>query len=318
MRAIIFSDIHFHYWEKYNPNNRRLKAQLSVFEKLCRLADRYNVPLIFGGDLFNDNMELTNKLLNYINANFSFLFKEYDVKLYAISGNHDMSEKNTLTHRSPSYVKALSEVMPSIKVIDFQKAEFEDYDIHGIPYLEDNDGLTETIKDITLNPKKTNILLIHTGFKGQKDTSGVVVSDGYNIKEDLFKRFDLVLSGHIHKPGRVRNNLFSIGAPLQLRASDSGGKFGYWILNNDFTLRFKELKDTPKFRFYSDPSEKDNDNDIWVKRAPKDSGAKVISVESVSIDPIKVARHYCKEHGVVSKKKVKVLTDLIWEANDSI
>lgn len=318
MRAIIFSDIHFHHWEKHNKGNKRLRAQLQVFERLCRVAHTYKVPLIFGGDFFNNNLEITNKLLNYVIANFKVIFSEYPIDIYAISGNHDMSEKNTLTHRSPSYVKALAEIYPNIHMLDFTQKAFEDFTLWGIPYLEDNAGLAETVNEITPEPTNPSILLIHTGFRGQKDTSGVIVSDGFNVKEDIFKKFSLVISGHIHKPGHIRKNLYSIGAPMQLRASDSGGKFGYWVLKDDFSLKFKELDNTPKFRFFSDPSEIDNEDDIWIRKPVDNNGAEVVSVESVSIDPIQVSTQFCKETGVISKRKIKTLINLIEEANDYI
>lgn len=317
MKAIIFSDIHFHFWEKHNVNNKRTNAQLLVFENIVRLAYRNKCPVFFGGDLFNNPGEVTNKLLNYLSSNLTQIFEEYpDVQIYMISGNHDMAEKNTLTHRSPSYIQAFSNLFPNLHNLDFSSVVVEGTTFFGIPYLEDNGGLTDAIGHLTLTGD--DILLMHSGFKGQKDTSGVVVSEGFNINEDNFKSFKYVLSGHIHKPGKVRKNIYSIGAPLQLRISDMGGRFGYWVLSSGDELRFKELTKTPKFRTYELESEIDNDTDIWVKRLKPPEGISLVSSTVSNIDPISLAIEYCKSIGITSKAKIKGLINFIKESNDHI
>lgn len=317
MKAIFFSDIHFHFWEKHNKGNKRIKSQMAVFEKVIRLGFTNKCPIFFLGDLFNNPGEVTNKLLNYISTSFSQVFKEYPgVQLYLISGNHDMSEKNTILHRSPSYAHAFSTLFPNIHNLDFNSVTHEGTTFHGIPYLEDNAGLVEYSTKFSL--KGEDILLIHTGFRGQKDTSGVVVSEGFNITEQVFDRFKYVLSGHIHKPGRVRQNIFSVGAPLQLRASDSEGKFGYWVLTDTGNLKFKELLGTPKFRYYTDTSEINNETDIWIKKPSNSDAVSVISPSSTVISPLAVAKEYCRSIGVKSKTKINFLTQLIREANDHI
>lgn len=314
MKAIIFSDIHFHYWQQYNENNKRLKAQVDVFEKICKVAHKNSVPVFFGGDMFHSPTEISNKLFSYLVHEFSRIFDIYPVKIYAISGNHDMSEKNSLTHASPSFIKSLSEVFPNILHMDFQTSYMGDYYLHGIPYLNYNKGLIETAQDFSFNMDRPHILLCHTDFAGQVDTNGVVVGTGENIDESVLQDFDLVLSGHIHKKGHVGGNIYSIGAPLQLRLSDMGGRFGYYILEDDLSLKFKEITDTPKFRTYVNDSEKDNDFDFWVK-VPIDKPI-TDSLESrvTTTDPLTIVDQYFKDMGVKSKIKKNLTLKFINEA----
>jgi DNA repair exonuclease SbcCD nuclease subunit len=312
MKAIFFSDIHFHFWQQFNADNKRLKSQLGVFEKLVRIADREKVPLFFGGDLFNSPKEIANELLGYVIPYLKSIFEIYPaVRVFAISGNHDMSKPNTLSHRSPSYVKTLGEIFNNFVCLDFEEYTSNEFNLFGIPYLEHNSGLMEYANAIKLNPEKKNILLIHTAFKGQKDTNGVVVGDGENLVEKDFNRFDIVFSGHVHKHSLLQKNIISIGAPLQLRASDSDGRFGYWVLSDNLLPRFVEIRKTPKFRYYSDDSEKTNNTDFWIKVPKEEEDIKIINLNAVSLDRIKVVRGYLQDSGVISKKRKRILTELI-------
>jgi DNA repair exonuclease SbcCD nuclease subunit len=270
MKAIFFSDIHFNRWYQFNVDNSRLKMQGEVLKHLFSLASAQKVPLIFGGDMFNNPKEIQNALWGYTMVLFKHLYSEYpDVHVYAISGNHDMAEKNTLEHRSPSYVKTLAEVFPQFHCIDFKTQKFDGFSIYGIPYLEQDLGFNDLLK--TKQVKGKTILLVHTSLAGQKDTSGMVVGDGTNIDTKLFAKFHKVMSGHIHKPGLVKKGFISIGAPMQLRLSDKGGRFGYWVLRDNLDVDFKEITFTPKFRLYKKASEITNSKDYWVKEVDADN-----------------------------------------------
>lgn len=312
MKALFFSDIHFHFWQQFNANNRRLQSQLAVFEKLVRISYKEGCPLFFGGDMFNSPKEIANELLGYVIPYMKEIFKTYpEVTVYAISGNHDMSKPNTFNSRSPSYVKTLSEIFENFVCIDFDSKEFSDFVIHGIPYLEHNEGLMSYVNAIELNPSKQNILLIHTAFKGQKDTNGVVVGDGENLIEKNFDRFDLTFSGHVHKHSLLSKKRISIGAPMQLRASDMDGRFGYWEITDNSLPKFVEIKNTPKFRTYTDDTEKDNITDFWIKLPKDEDNIKIINLNAVSLDRIKVARRYLNDTKVISKKRRRMLIELI-------
>jgi DNA repair exonuclease SbcCD nuclease subunit len=311
MKAIIFSDIHLHSWAKFNRDNYRLKNQLDTLEHLFQVAFRSKVPIIFGGDMFMDPESLKNSLLSVSLPFIQDLFRKYNVDFFAISGNHDLESENSLSRRAPTYINTLANTIESFHNIDFDSADFGDWVLHGVPYLMFNRGIMDHINSITLDKSKFNILLLHTDFKGQVDTNGFAVGKGENISESGLRRFDLVLSGHIHKPGLVKNNIFSIGAPMQIRLSDMGGKFGYWVLDDKFKLTFREINDTPKFRLYEKESEVENDFDFWVKIPREDDLTVMLSTDIDLSNREELIKQYLRWKGIKGYSYFKTLMDLV-------
>ena len=307
MRAIFISDVHMHLWKNHNPNNRRVRLQMEAVESVFKIAFSNKVPIVFGGDFFHDPDSLNNGLISLINPWLVDLFFRYPVEMYGISGNHDMEETNSFKKRSPSYIKTLSNTIKNLHCIDFRSVELGTMAIHGVPYLTQNEGIMEYINSIEISPKKFNILLLHTDFKGQKDTSGYEVGKGAEIIEEELSRFSIVVSGHIHKKGRIRDSIYSIGSPYQLRTSDIGGDFGYWILSDNFKMKFKSLKNGPKFT-HEDPT------DPTEFKVPKPMDKVELMKESKTIDlsnKPRLIKDYIKWLGDKSKNRSKYLLNLI-------
>ena len=310
MRALFFSDIHFHLWGKFNEDMKRTKASFRILEFLFKLAEHNKVPLIFGGDMFHDPEAISNELWSLFQPEVLRLFNYYpSVEVYAISGNHDMKDANTPKLRSPSYIRTLSNSISRFKCIDFETVRFNGWYLHGVPYLTHNEGIMAEISKFNLKPNVPHVLLLHTDFQGQKDTSGVEVGRGQGIDESYFKNFKLVMSGHIHKAGRVRKNIYSIGSPNQLRTSDMGGEFGYWILGDDFKLTFKALDIAPEFRYYKEDKERDNFH-LWIKEPITEealiSEARAFDTSNKS----DIVDAYLEYEGIQSKTKSRYLKQL--------
>jgi DNA repair exonuclease SbcCD nuclease subunit len=314
MKAIFFSDIHLHKWEQHIS---RFDGQLKVLEHIVKDADKYQCPLFFAGDMFHTPKEIKNDLLESIVPYLQWLFKKYpSVVMYAISGNHDQASDNYRDKPSPSYIRSMSHIIRNIRVLDFTKYEDSEIEVFGIPYLSWNIGLQESVNEINPTPGMYSILMIHTDFKGQTDTNGVIVGKGHNFKEEIFTKFDLVVNGHIHKKGKIRENILSLGSPLQLRLSDKGGKFGYWQLNPKFRMRFSEIDFTPKYREYKSSSEIDNPNDIWVKIPTEQSLVEESEGVEDSTNLMDWVNGYIKTRKIISKRKKKLLKEIIHKAND--
>jgi DNA repair exonuclease SbcCD nuclease subunit len=246
---IVYSDIHFHSYNQFNEGDRRVKDAIKA-QKLIKLsAQKYHVPTLFLGDLFQNEKALTNKLLSYTLPHFKKIWGNKGEKTYAITGNHDQSEQNTLDHESPSYVKTLSQVFPGLICMDFKSLEATPgIYLHGIPYLTHDIGLLKAIQDIKLIKGKKNILMLHTTIPGTEDTDGrVIETDTISSKVlKILKDFDLVITGHIHKPMLISDNILQVGATNQQRKTDKNCDLGYWIVYSDLSLKFIPL-DLPKF-----------------------------------------------------------------------
>ncbi len=317
MKGIWFSDIHLYYWAKYNKDGRRLQGQLEILEFLFKQAYTYNVPLFFGGDLFHSPIGVSNTLLSAVLPRLLELFNIYPIQMYAISGNHDLEGINNLKHRSPSYINTLANSIKDFHNLDFESVEFEDFVVHGVPYLTNNVGFEEAISDIEVVQGKFNILMNHGDYKDQKDTNGIIIGKGENVDEEALKKFDLVMSGHVHKAGHLREHIYSIGSPMQHRLSDLGGAFGYWTLKKRFRLSFKEITTTPKYRLYSSESQRDNTTDFWVKEPKADIEVNDMLEDEVDFqDHANIGRQYLDATGIKSRNKRRLLTEILTEIED--
>lgn len=245
--AIASSDWHYHIHTEFNEENKRVRAKSALISEIYDVANGYNVPVIFPGDLVHNKKQLQNDL-------FDILTRELPINCskavtYAISGNHDQIFSNTKKSRSPNYVKSFSRIIPNFHCVDFRSIDTGKFIIHGIPYITNNENFSSNIKKLKLVKGKPNILMIHTDLPGAKDTNGREVGTVTGMPKDaneLFSRFDLVLSGHIHKHQKLGNNLYMLGAPDQQRRSDMGATMGYWKIYSNMKMEFVELKG-PKY-----------------------------------------------------------------------
>jgi len=312
--AIAFSDLHIHNWKQHNGDGGRIYHHLGVLSVVRKAARKKGVPLLFGGDFAHSDKHLSNKWLSIV---LPFLKKKFNkVPFYGISGNHDQSESMTYSHYSPNYVHTFSQIFKDIHCIDFKTTELRDFVIHGIPYLKYNIGFDQALKDRVKDRSSTkkNILVIHTDLHGAKDTDGRVIGSVDNIPEDMdkyFRKFDLVLCGHIHSPQQLGENLLMLGAPLQQRKTDMGSSLGYWEIYSDMSYEFVKIKKTPKFKYYNE-GDKINDFHYWIKVEEFELEEEEEEVSfGKKTSKTKLATRYLKKQGIQDKDKKKVLIDVL-------
>lgn len=321
--AIVFSDLHINLWNKFNEDNKRTLNNfrvLSVIKNICKANG--NIPALFCGDLFHKPENIENELLEMVEDKFSTLNGKF--KCYAISGNHDMSHTNTFDKPSPSWVKTFSYYHNWLKCIDFKSEWISDgkkdnnIRIIGVPYLDHNKGLSEYLKDISIDSKDVNILMLHTDYPGAKDTDDREIGSVENLNLNILNRFDLVLCGHIHKPQRLSKKVYMIGAPLQQRRTDRNCKLGYWELYPDLSMKFKELNGMfPKFIDVESEDEiKDDGNYYTVIPKKEENINKSTTKIHRNLSKDKLARQYLKENGIKDKEKSRLLKRVLKEADN--
>lgn len=316
--ALLFSDLHLYIWPKFNKDNYRTKYYLSVLDKLFKKASRLNIPILFSGDLCHTPEGLSNTLLSMLLPFLLDLFNKYpNVHFYAISGNHDFEEVNSYYKRSPSYINTFANSIENFHIIDFDQHEFKKFAIFGIPYINFNEDYMDIIEKFKPIPGKCNILMNHNDYSKQQDVNGIIIGRGENISEEGFGKFDIVASGHVHKAEHLRNNIYSIGSPYQTRLTDLGGKFGYWLLTDNFKMKFKTIKGSPVYRLYKDPSEITNSFDCWIKQPREDEEIEKIAESAVDAeDRVQVLNYYFKMSGTKAKSKKLFLRNLIAQIDD--
>lgn len=320
VKFVAFSDIQIEDWKRYNISpGRRLEVNGEILLRVHAECLKHNCPALFSGDLFDNNMGLSNKVLNKV-FNWFNAFKETNTQIYAISGNHDQSESNYQNKQSSSYIKMMSSVYPNFINMDFKTKEVNEVMISGIPYITGNVNYSSVVSELRKNnpKKKKHILLTHTDLWGAKDSNGRVVDSVQNIPVKLnsfFKGFDLVLNGHIHKSQVIRKKILNLGATHQQRTSDMGTKMYFWLIFDDLSYKPIYTK-APEFKTFqgempsgdhlyiedikdTETPEKDQSSDLFHK-----------------LDSESLANDFMKTRKIKSTRKLQLLIKYLNHARD--
>jgi len=313
--GLAYSDHHLNIWNNFNQGNRRLTDGLSVMKILKLKAKVLNVPILFTGDLLHKEKQVSNKLLSILLPFFKKIWGSSNYPTFAIDGNHDQCEENTLDHESPSYIKTFSQIYKGLNCVNNESVEYNNLMIHGVPYLTHDLGLNQAIDNRIkkINKKKINILLLHTTLPGAKDTDGRVI-DTY-VKPTITKqleKFDIVLVGHIHKPMKLYSNTFQVGAPNHQRKTDKDADLGYCILYDDLSVEYVPLTEFPKFiELEIGAIIPDNKNFYYHKEKQVQTERTTNEDFSDTTNHSKLAKGYLKEKGIKDSKKKKALINIL-------
>jgi len=317
--AIVYSDHHLNIWNNNNQGNRRLTDGLQILKDIKLKAKTLGVPTLFAGDLLHKEKAISNELLDLLTPTFQKVWGSELNPTYAISGNHDQCQENTLEHQSPSYIRTFSRLFKGLYCIDNYSvipSMARKLVIHGVPYLTHNLGLEKAIKERVKEIKKgyINILLLHTTLPGAQDTDGREMDS--NIKAStlkLLKQFDVVFVGHIHKPMKLGDNIYQVGAPNHQRKTDRDNNLGYCILYSDLTVEYVHLSNYPKFiELEYGKTAPDNKNFYYNKektQVVQNNDAN--NNFSDTTNHTKLAKEYIKEKGITDKKKKRALIDIL-------
>lgn len=317
VEAIIFSDLHINDYPKFNSNYKRTQNHLRVLFLIRGLCKEYKCPAIFCGDLFHKPELIENHMLEMVMSTFIELDKS-DWKIYAISGNHDMSETNSIDKHSPSWIRSFSKGYKFLECIDWQDVLIGDnIIIHGVPYIDHNIGLNQYVKNIPLMSDAKHILLLHTDYPGAKDTDGVEVGSVENLNINSLSRFDLILCGHIHKPQRLSKKVYMVGAPLQQRRTDKDCKLGYWKLYSDLSIEFVAFEEFPRFIDVTSEEEvKDDGNYYTVISVEKEESKSETNRINKKLSQVGIVRKYLRTKGIKDPEKKDILVKLIKAAEN--
>lgn len=310
--ALAFSDLHLHRWKAFNKKDSRLDWTLTILDTIMQQARIKKVPILFTGDLIHNEKAIDNKILLKLGEKFGAGSNPFPSGIYSISGNHDMSEKNTFEHRSPSYITSMALLFPRFFYdMDFYAREVGELKLFGIPYINGNVGFKKILKGFIkqINPKKYNILMLHTDLPGATDAFGHVIDEVENIKLKYFKHFDLVLDGHIHKPQRVFKNTFILGSPYQQTRSEKGLDLGYWEIYKDRKPK-KILLNLPQFIDVEEGDEVPDDGNFYTV-IPKPREFVTGKKFDAKLDRVKLAKKYLNHTGIKNEEQRSALIKIL-------
>ena len=312
--AVAFSDLHINLWAKFNDNNHRTLNSfrvLSIIQKVCK---EYNCPALFCGDLFHKAETMDQDLSEIV---YNELNKLGGLWIYAISGNHDIKKVSRVGN--PPYSWLYTVEIYGIEIIDYTTRILSGYhkeiEVHGVPYIDNNIGISKYLSELKLDKSKKHILLLHTDYPGAKDTDGREIDSVENLNLNTLNRFDLVLCGHIHKPQRLGKKVYMIGAPNQQRRTDKNCKLGYWKIYEDLSMEFVPLKGFPKFKdVESEEDIKDDGNYYTI--IPQKASTPVNNKHKITKQLSKktLAKRYLKEKGIKDEVKTNLLIETLKKA----
>jgi DNA repair exonuclease SbcCD nuclease subunit len=205
------------------------------------------------GDLFNNMQIISTKVVNAVSLCLQQNLTKYqNIKIIAISGNHDMAEKNLIDSPAESALDYLHDLFTDRFILLDKSIIFttnNGHVIYGLPYFEYPEHFRKALETASeyfnLKNGYTSFLLMH-----QVVGSGLPIEDHISPNDPLFDNFTMVFNGHIHDGSQLTDKFINVGAPMARDAGDIGKKRGFWIVDLDdsvSTISFKEITIYPQF-----------------------------------------------------------------------
>ncbi len=215
-----------------------LKQVLAVIKK-----EQINV-LVVAGDIYDRALAPSDAIDAW--SNFLEEISRLDIQTFIINGNHDSAKRigfaSDIFKQANIYIASDDTLVHSF--------ELDKVTIHMLPFLNLEQGSnivgekihdfttlkTKAIESITLDSNKKNIILDHSyiltgGYDIESSSSERPLALGGNefTKGEIFKDFDLVLAGHIHRHAHLKPNIYYSGSILPYSIGEGNNKQGYYI-----------------------------------------------------------------------------------------
>jgi DNA repair exonuclease SbcCD nuclease subunit len=162
------------------------------------------------------------------------------IKVFMLAGNHDTYFKNTNEVNS---VRLLLQEYTNISVIDEPKTiTVGDTAICMMPWIC-SDNYENSIN--TINTTEADICMGHFEIAGFAMHRGMPSQEG--LSRELFKKFDVVFSGHYHHRS-TQDNIRYLGNPYELTWQDYNDPRGFHLF--DLSTRHLEFIENPNVMFH--------------------------------------------------------------------
>lgn len=246
-RFIVFADSHIGTYagssfDEDSGLDSRLVDGLKVWDEIEKYAELNSIKtIIFLGDRFRSSnpqgyiRDLADEKLRNFSKKFKFL---------CLVGNHDYYTKSSFYH-SYGVGHIFKEELSGLVLFDDPSTVcIDDVCFWALPYAR-------TFSELNLLDWRydcCNVLLFHNEAVGAKFPSGMTCEKG--LKPEEFKKFDLVLGGHIHLSQRIAGSIGGfVGSVTQLRRDDANQRRGWWdIIIEDKKVEIKEVESSaPKY-----------------------------------------------------------------------
>ena len=235
MKFLHISDLHI---GKRVNGFSMIEDQKFVFDEIERItAEEKPDGILLAGDIYDNHnpSEEAVKLFSDILTRLSSL-----TRVFIISGNHDSDEK--LAFASAILEKANVYISPVFKG-EVNSVELEDeygkVYVHLLPFLkpqdvrhycEDreirsyDDAIRAVLENHQLDLSERNVFLSHQFVTGASTSDSEEMSVGgvENVGADVYRDYDYVALGHLHRPQNlnVENRMRYAGSPVKYSFSE--------------------------------------------------------------------------------------------------
>ena len=221
--------------------------QKFILDEILKIAEEEKVDGIFiAGDIFDRAIAPVEAINTFVD--FLTRLQEKNIKVFAISGNHDSAERlapgrNFMTE-SGIYFSAVYE--GSVNCITLND-EFGEVNVYLMPFIRPglvkhfaerkgeevdfeknrwNQAVDYVIEGMNLDVKKRNVLVAHQNIINAEpsDCETVIYGGLDGVSASLFADFDYTALGHIHKPQNLAENVRYCGTPLKYSLSEKDQK----------------------------------------------------------------------------------------------
>ncbi|SHH08985.1 Exodeoxyribonuclease I subunit D [Anaerosphaera aminiphila DSM 21120] len=261
MKVIHLSDLHI--GKRVNEFSM-IEDQEYILEEILKIIDSENPEVVMiAGDVYDKSVPPAEAVGLF--DDFLFKLAKREVTVLIIAGNHDSVARlsfgsrifdNSGVYISPIYDGNIKEVslsdeygsvnfylLPFIKPVNVRQC-FPEEEINSY-----TDAVRVAIENIDLNEDERNVLITHQFVTGavRSDSEEVSVGGSDNVDGEVFKKFDYVALGHIHKPQKImRDTIRYCGTPLKYSFSEASHQKSVTILEfgdkkEEVKIRMREL-----------------------------------------------------------------------------
>lgn len=239
MKIAIINDTHF---GARNDSSLFLEHFLSFFEEqFFPYLEENNInTIIHLGDLMDRRKYVNFNTLNLVRTKFIEKIKSKNIEFHMILGNHDTFYKNT------NEVNSTKELFSHYDFFNLyetpQKVNLDGLDMLMIPWIC-KENMTDVVSFIKNN--SAPILCGHLELRGYQVMPGVSFTEG--MDDNIFSKFEMVLSGHFHSKS-TQNNVYYLGTQYQITFGDSDQVKGFHVIDTE-TRDLSYIENTKKM-FY--------------------------------------------------------------------
>jgi exonuclease SbcD len=194
-----------------------INEQRRVLGELLRIAqDRSAQAVLIAGDVYDRSIPPVDAVEAF--DDFITELSERGISVFIIAGNHDSPERLDFGARilSKRNVYISGNELKTVALSD----SFGDVYVWLLPYMH-SAKVTETLESCGVDEDKRNIMVAHQfvisgGTEPEQGGSEIPNVGGIDaVDAGLFKRFDYVALGHIHRPQSAGANARYSGSPYR-------------------------------------------------------------------------------------------------------